>query len=94
MSNNDYNYRQDAEDPDYKFKKNFSLPKEYETFLEFEKKDIEKRSMLNNEPMERVARKILRGQTLNHNDLQTWVNYNYLVLPTEDQEIVQSFIWR
>ena len=94
MSDDEYSYRYEARDPEYKFKKNYSLPREYETFLQLEKNVIEKNASINSEPMEKVARKILRGLPLNHEELQAWAHYNFLVLPDEEQEILRQFIWR
>ena len=45
----------------YKFKKNFSLDKSYETYLNIEKKYTEAESWLSKEPMEDVAKKIKKG---------------------------------
>ena len=44
--------------------------------------------------MEEVARKIQKGITLSVKDLQIWAEYNYLILPDEEQQIIQNFIWR
>ena len=42
--------------------------------------------------MEEVAQKIRKDQSLSRNDLETWVEYNYLVLNEDDQAKVNRFI--
>ena len=44
--------------------------------------------------MEDVAQKIRKGIKLDVYDYQTWVTYNFLVLPENDQQIIKDFIWR
>ncbi len=44
--------------------------------------------------MEDVAQKIRKGLNLDVYDLQTWVTYNFLVLPEKDQQRIKDFIWR
>ena len=44
--------------------------------------------------MEIVAQKMRKGLTLDVDDLEVWVEYNYLVLNDRDKEIIDNFIKR
>ena len=44
--------------------------------------------------MERVAAKIKRDQALNVDDLSAWANYNFLVLPESDQDMLRAYVKR
>ena len=44
--------------------------------------------------MDRVARKMRKGQELDLADTEAWMEYNYLVLSDEDQETIQGYIKR
>lgn len=85
---------QEGDESFYKFKKNLSLNKQYETLLEIEKKQKKITGYLKKEPMDQVALKIRKGQELNLAELETWVQYNYLVLPEADQDLTQKFVLR
>lgn len=65
----------------YKFKKTVSLQRPYEIYLETEKtyQLYKKQGEKNMDPMEIVARKIRREETLYLKDLKYWVAYNFLV---------------
>ena len=80
----------------YKFQKNLSLNRSYETMINIEKQKIDLAGgvWLSQEPMDRVARKIRKGQELDLADTEAWMEYNYLVLSDEDQETIQGYIKR
>ena len=44
--------------------------------------------------MDQVARKLRKGETLNTAEIEAWIEYNYLALPEDHQEMVQHFISR
>ena len=65
----------------YKFQKNMSLNKQYETFLEMEKSIKEIGTYMSKEPMDQVARKMRKGQQLTSAELEAWIQYNFLAFP-------------
>ena len=77
-------------DPYGSIKKNYHLNKEYEIYLETEKKKLSWNKLWNKEPMERVADKLRKAEELNKKDLRVWVTYNFLALPKNDQEKVKQ----
>ena len=82
------------EPDDYKFQKHAFLNKQYEMFLELDRKQIEKDQPHTKEPMERVGNKIRKGLPLSVKDLTTWAHYNFLVLPEEEQDRLRGFVYR
>ena len=82
------------EEEDYKFKKSMSLDPRFETVMNYDKSKINKAKERNPEPMEPVAQKIRKGLPLNVWDLETWVEYNYLVLNEDDKSIIDRFVMR
>ena len=65
-----------------------SLNKQYETYLEMEKSMKKLGTYMSQEPMDQVARKLRKGQELNKGELEAWIQYNFLVFPDEDKDII------
>jgi len=70
----------------YKFKKSVSLTRNYELYLETEKAyyRIMKDKLSVKDPMERLAAKIKKDETLLLRDLKVWIGYNFLVFNSEE----------
>ena len=76
----------------YKFKKNVSLTRNYELYLETEKAyyKFTKEKLNWSDPMERLARKIKRDEHLYLRDLKTWIGYNFLVFNEDEQDKIRK----
>ena len=76
----------------YKFKKNVSLTRNYELYLETEKAyyKFTKEKLKMTDPMERLARKIKKNERLWLRDLKVWIGYNLLVFSEEEQEKIKA----
>eukprot|EP00347_Sterkiella_histriomuscorum_P000183 403376861 len=88
-----YNSSQD-EDPFQSIKEGYNIDKKYEIYLETEKKHYLWLKKFKQDPMESVADKIRKAQDLNNDDLKTWVTYNFLAFPQEEQEKIKALIDR
>ena len=69
-----------------------SLTRNYELYLETEKAlhKFAIETSLRKDPMERLAKKIKRGESLWLQDLRIWVGYNFLVFSEEEQAKIKT----
>ena len=84
------------DDQMYKFKKNMSLTKKYEIYLEAEKSQQRYARELfeRTDPMAILTRKIRRDEYLQRADLRAWTRHNHLVFSEEEQAQVRKLAER
>ena len=73
-------------------KESYNLEREYEIYVETEKKyhSWSKKWFQPADRMEIVADKLRKAEDLNDKDLRAWVSYNFLALPTEEQDKIKQ----
>ena len=90
IENEGENSDADLRDPYQSLKEGYSVDKDYEIYLETEKKWQLWRKKMKADPMETMANKLKKGEDLDYTDLKYWVTYNFLVFPKKDQEEIQK----